>query len=428
MIPLFQGKYSFLIKSLTLKMRAAAAHRQYEAAALIRDQISSLRVVAEKQKIVAHQKESYDVVSLARTDEASVVNLFRIRDGVLIARAAFPLRHANADTPHELIYSSDVPHAVYAPLPVPSPLPSRIAVRVPVRGIKRQLLRLGEENAQEELKRFTALHSLTQSKAMEALSLLTALLRLAKLPARIESYDISNIQGRHAVGAMTVLLDGAPAPREYRSFTIKTVEGSNDGAMLGEMLRRRLAHSVQMNNKLKEKGSKSIEKKTIQQFNNVTIHSWPLPDLIIIDGGKPQLAAVQQVLQQYRLTIPLIGIAKGRGLTPRARKERGEEIWSVNARGEFRLIDFRNHTAARHLLDRVRDEAHRFGIGHYRTKHRKGLTATRLDRIPGIGPKTRTTLLKTFGSWNAVQQADPHALVKLIGKKKAATLSSSSAD
>ena len=462
MVPLFEGTFTALLHALTTDMKAAAKKKDFETAARLRDQIRALNVVAEKQKVVSRKKESYDVISLAQQDTASLINVFRVRDGVLIERAGYPLTHPSAAPPEELIgsflqqyyaFAADAPHTVLVPTTVPSPLPARLTLTIPQRGKKRQLLRLGKENAEEELKRFANLQSLKRSHTNEALISLMKLLSLGKLPARIEAYDISNIQGRHAVGVMTVLIHGVPSPRDYRSFTIKTVQSSNDVAMIREILHRRFAHSIQkINTSVKQGIKKSIDAATDKlKPDKLITDRWPLPDLVVVDGGKPQLAAAQHVVHEYGLALPLLGIAKGRGLETRARKQRGEELWYLplqkqenpaaesrargprygagkksnnqareNARPEKLPTDkLKTDHAALLLLDRVRDEAHRFGITRYRARHRRALTATRLDDIPGGGSATRRLLLRAFGSLDAALRAPHDELVRQVGEKRA---------
>lgn len=443
MVPLFQGKFTGLLKMLSADMRAAVEKREFETAVLLRDQINALKIVTEKQKVVDTKKESYDIASIAANLHLSVISLFRIRDGILIDRISFPLRHPTASKPVELIesflpqyyaYTADVPHFIYSPFHILSPLPGKLKTAIPRRGKKRTLMLLGKENAEEELVRFITLNNMKKSKTHEALSSLMKLFKLRSLPERIEAYDISHIQGHHAVGAMTVLLHGVPAPREYRRFTITLIKGSNDVAMLQEVLRRRLRHSMGGMDQ-RELNADSRRDTATHKLTNPQTEPWPLPDLILIDGGKPQRSAAQKVLMEFNSTVPLIAIAKGRGLAPHLRRQRGEEIWIApspktqiiknkkinNAPPPEKLTTDKlmiDHSPALLLLDRVRDEAHRFGIMHYRDRHRRNLTATRLDDVPGIGPHMRTLLLQSFGSLEGVLRASRAELEKCIGKTR----------
>ncbi|MFA4872829.1 MAG: excinuclease ABC subunit UvrC [Patescibacteria group bacterium] len=500
MLPFFRGHYGTLIAQLKSQMQRESDERRYESAAKLRDQIAALRAITARQSIVSVKRESYDIMSAAREGAHFMVNLFKIRDGALTERLLFPLAHAEGANEQEaleafisLYYArtGDIPPQVYTALPLLSPLPGRIMVAVPKRGKKKKLILMGQENARQELMRRGGIEARASAQARESLETLQNLLHLPLPPARIEAYDISNIQGSYAVGAMTVLAQGVLHPSAYRRFVIKTVTGSNDPAMLAEVLRRRLSHSVadppaqasQRGSSADLRRHSSTHKLATDKPTNRQTDQWPLPDLIVIDGGVPQLNATHAVLAEYALDIPLLSLAKGRGRKPRAgetiftltreritvtkpstlnsfsedrpkekasRRLRGHGAppggaseaesravtsslgkstasfsagspndWRVLQREIRTIIKLPPSSPALLLLDRVRDEAHRFAITHYRSRHAKQLTLSRLDALPSIGPKTRQLLLTTYGSVEALRRVSREELSALIGSRKA---------
>jgi len=233
-----------------------------------------------------------------------------------------------------------------------------------------------------------------ESKGLAALTELQEYLHLESPPARIECYDISDIQGMAATGSMVVFVKGVPRKNDYRQFKIRTVEGIDDYAMMREVLRRRFKRAEE-GDKGELKGTKGTE-------------PWALiPDLIIVDGGKGQLNAALEVLKEYGLEdLPVVGLAKKR-----------EEVFVP---GRPDPIVLPRHSQALFLLQRIRDEAHRFAIGYHRRLRRKRSLASTLEEIPGIGPKRRRSLLKRFGSIEAIREATVEELAAVEGMNRSA--------
>ncbi len=261
----------------------------------------------------------------------------------------------------------------------------QLRFEAPTRGKRRKLVVLAEANAADELARRRNEWLSREARAKLGLAALAKALLMTESLRRIECYDISNVQGANAVGSMIVFEDGQPKKSEYRKFRIRTVVGANDYAMLREVMRRRFGHRTTAGR-----------------------DHWPDPDLIIVDGGKGQLNAVLSVLRDLRVILPTIGLAK-----------RQEEIFRPGQKDSLRLP---RDSEGLYLLQRIRDEAHRFAIGYYRQRHGQATTKSLLDEIPGIGPKSRQLLLERFGSIEGIRSADDALLENLLGQKRAAHL------
>ena len=267
---------------------------------------------------------------------------------------------------------------------------SAVTVATPQRGEKHELVLLAEKNAKDALEKRNARRTIREERTVGAAENLGKILGMDRFPRRIEGYDISNTQGEQSVAAMVVFIDGEPAKKEYRHFRIKTVEGANDFESLYETLSRRYAHAA-----------KEVREGTADgKFTD-------LPDLILIDGGPQQLRFARQAILDQGLEPPaMFGLA-----------EKREEIWLPDAQEPI-LLDHR--TPELQLVQRVRDEAHRFGIIHHRTLRGKASIHSQLEDIPGIGPARRKALLKAFGSLKAIRQASREELLAVKGMNAAA--------
>lgn len=391
-ISFLKGERADIVATLQKGMTEAAAKKAYEQAALFRNQLQAIARLDEQQKVYLPRAESFDLISLAREATRSAANIFSVRRGKLLNKNTFLLRHrpgtAAADILRQFILqyyrvAQDIPKniilpelledaAVVARFINPNEPPTFTAA---ARGVKRQLQELGQRNATELLGK-DHLDFLTTGRRQQALTELSAALHLPKPPRRIETYDISNIQGKLATGSMVVFVDGAPAPRHYKKFRIRLLETPNDFAMLQEVLIRRFA------------------------ARNA---GWPIPDLIVIDGGKGQLSATRQVLTRLKLTIPIIALAK-----------REELIFQPKQSEPLRLS---HDSSALYLMQRMRDEAHRFTITYHHTLRSKTAQLSRLDDLPGIGLKTRQKLLRHFGSLKKIRAASREEVEKIIGSK-----------
>ena len=260
----------------------------------------------------------------------------------------------------------------------------------PKRGEKHELVLLAVKNADDALKKRNARRTIHEERTIGACENLGRILGMDHTPHRIEGYDISNTQGAQSVSSMVVFIDGEPAKKEYRRFRIRTVEGANDFASHYETLSRRYAHALRDAEAGEENGKFS-----------------ELPDLILIDGGPQQLKFARQALLDLGVEPPtMFGLA-----------ERLEEIWLPEAEEPI-VLD--HHTPELQLVQRIRDEAHRFGIIHHRVLRGKASIHSQLEDIPGIGPARRKALLKAFGSLKAIREANVEALEKTPGMNRAA--------
>ena len=392
-----EGKQELVLRELKHKMKNASQQLQFEKAALLRDQIQAIERVIEGQRIAITVKGEQDVIALAQTKDLAYVEIFFIRNNKLIGRDYILVDGIRDEEPGQIMGSfvkqyytsaSPIPPVILLQYPVDEPAVitkwlqyqrgAPVKLHVPRQGAKKQLLDIVAENARQGLN----LYQVKQSAIAEPTTVLEELkdrLCLPKIPIRIEGYDISNIRGSLAVGSMVVFDKGIPRPANYRRFKIKTVGGIDDYAMIQEMLRRRF-----------------------RRFTAAEDRWSIVPDLVLIDGGKGHLNAALEVMRELELdSIPTASLAKER-----------EEVFIP---GKSKPVDISQTSAALHLLQRIRDEAHRFALGyHQRLRHKKGI-ASALDSIPGIGPKRKKTLIKKFGSVHGIKEASIDELAAVEG-------------
>ncbi|HZC32921.1 MAG TPA: excinuclease ABC subunit UvrC, partial [Candidatus Bathyarchaeia archaeon] len=366
-----EGRQESVVQALSLEMKAASERTDYERAATVRDKIRAIERTMESQKMAAFKRTELDLVGLARQDNQAAIQLFAIRGGKMIGRDVF-LLDAAREAPDEEVLSSfllqyyaratSIPHSVLVPLVLPDAAdleaflaarragPSRLAV--PQRGEKRELMALATRNATETLAREQARWLADEGKTLAALEELAEALGLPGPPMRIECYDISNIQGSDTVGSMVVFEEGKPRTGEYRRFKIRTVEGPNDFASHQEVLRRRFHRA------------RSGEEGTEEALR------WAMPDLVIIDGGRGQVSAAKEVFDELGLhDTPLAGLAKER-----------EELFLP---GVAVPVVLPPTSSALYLVQRLRDEAHRFAINYHRDLRSKRQTRSAFDELPG---------------------------------------------
>ncbi|MBA2373926.1 MAG: excinuclease ABC subunit UvrC [Chloroflexi bacterium] len=402
-----EGRQETLVKALRRDMDAAAERTDYERAAVVRDKIRAIERTMESQKMAAFANTELDLVGLARQDNQAAIQLFVIRNGKLVGRDVFLLDAAREATDGEVLGSfldqyyaraTSIPRAVYVPagLADTADLETFLAgrrdgpvqVRTPQRGEKRELLALAARNAGETLAREQARWLADQGKTLAALEELADALALAGPPLRIECYDISNIQGSQSVGSMVVFEEGKPRTGEYRRFRIRTVNGSNDFASHQEVLRRRFRFA--------SSGDEGSDEE----------RRWAMPDLVIVDGGKGQVSAAKAVLDELGLhDLPLAGLAKER-----------EELF-LPGRSDPILLP--STSSALYLVQRLRDEAHRFAITYHRDLRAKRAVRSAFDDLPGVGPKRRRELLKVFGSVKRVRDAPVEQIAAVPGISRA---------
>jgi len=394
-IKFLKGQFGDIITELGRRMDQASAQRKYEQAAAFRDKIRLLSKVAEKQKVVSPRQENQDIISLARDEESGAINLFNVRRGVLINKQNFLLKNIADQSEPEIIQvfieqyyprATDIPKQIIVSVKLPSQQllekTFRFKIFTAQKGSRRQYLELGRENARSWLNQARASWQKNEAKTMAALKQFQKYLKMDTKPERIEVFDVSNIQGAKAVASMIVFTDGQPDKKWYRKFKIKTVTGANDTAMMAEVIKRRFA-------RLKKS---TTDKKSL----------WPKPDLVILDGGKGQL---NSALPYIPKKIAVAALAK-----------KQEDVYLP---GEKYPLNFPANSPALFLIERLRDEAHRFAITFYRKIHQKSLQRSVLDEIPGLGPKTKKLLIKNFGSAQGVAQATATELAELVGNKLA---------
>jgi len=410
-----EGNITTIVTDLQAKMKAAAEKLDFEEATRHRDQLQAIQRVVEHQKVVSKKLKDQDVIAFARSNGEACVQVFFIRYGKLVGREYFILEGtAEEDAqnimssfltqfyseaayiPPEILLPEEIDETVIIQSWLKSKRGKKVALLVPHRGQNRELVQMATENAVETLNHLKAQWLVEGGRSVEALTELQEALALPAPPTRIECYDISNLQGTAATGSMVVFVKGIPRKSDYRRFKIRSVEGANDYAMLQEVMKRRLTRLVQG----------TAEEKT--KAKNKEPSSWTLrPDLIIIDGGKGQLSAVRETMHEMKVTdIPVIGLAKAR-----------EEIF---APGQADPILLPENSQGRFLIQRIRDEAHRFAVEYHRRLRSKAATASRLEEIPDIGPRRRQALLKHFGSIEAIAEASVDDLAGIPGMNLAA--------
>ncbi len=426
-----EGDSESVEMELRVNMERASEAMEFERAAALRDQLRAIESVSQNQKVVSNRNEDSDVIALAYDKGEAWVELFRVRRGKLIGRDHFVMEggeaedepallehfvqqfyEASTDVPGALLMQHDIEDAEAIAEWLSGKRGRRVSIYRPQRGEKRQLVQMAAANAVEALtqRRIQWLHE--SDKVLQALAELQESLSLPELPRRIECYDISNIQGTNSVGSMVVFENGRPKSGHYRRFQIKGVSGIDDYASMQEMLRRRFRRLGEQRRAEAEAGASAPlpsdaggtegppddGRSTQNSFGFV-------PGLVIIDGGKGHLNAAQQVFLELGLTdIPLCSLAK-----------REEEVFLPHV-PEPVLLPRRSQGL--YLVQRVRDEAHRFAITYHRQRRSRAATRSRLDDAPGIGPKRRRELIRRFGSAAGVRAASVDELADVRGMSR----------
>ena len=399
------GDYESVLEKLRKEMDEAAAAMRYEKAARIRDKIRDVQGLMERQIALRTDNSEQDLIAVAQDGLDAMIQILYVRGGRMIGGDHFSLPREGGEDPGEVLAGFMLQYYEHAGL-IPrnvlcQELPdgmaeqleswlrqkkgSAVTVAEPRRGEKHELIELAAKNAADALKKRNARRTVREERTTGAAAKLAEILGMDRFPRRIEGYDISNTQGVQSVAAMVVFIDGEPARKEYRHFRIRTVEGADDFASLYETLSRRYSHAQR-------------DQETGGPFSD-------LPDLILIDGGPQQLRFARQAILDLGMEPPtMFGLA-----------EKREEIWLPGATEPI-LPDHR--TPELQLVQRIRDEAHRFGIIHHRKLREKASIHSRLEEIPGIGPARRKELLKAFGSLKAIREADPEALRRVKGMNR----------
>ena len=387
-----EGRSTEVEKDLKRRMLAAAEAMKFELAARLRDQLSAVRQVTEKQNIVTGAGDQ-DVLGLARLGNQSCVQVFFVRSGKMVGRDRFLLSGGETESDGDVLaafvkqYYNEVafvPREILTPAPLPEQellsewLSERkngaVKLVTPQRGTKRELVQLAGENATEVLRQRSERDAALEGKRSAAMQELADRLEMAHLPQRIECFDISHIQGAETVASMVVFTDGEPDKSEYRRFKLRTVEGNPDDFA-------------------------SMQEVTLRRYREATE---PLPDLIVIDGGKGQLSSALEVIRGVGLAeIPVIGLAK-----------EYEHIFRENISEPLILP---RHSEALRMVQHIRDEAHRFAIGYHRKLRAKRNMVSVLDHVRGIGAKRRQALWKHFGTIEKMRQASVEELAAAPG-------------
>jgi len=409
-----EGRSEEVIADLERRMKTAADKLDFERAAVLRDQLQAAQHIVEQQKIVSSASADQDVIAFAREENDACVQVFFIRGGKLLGREYFVLEGTQDEDEQEVMAAflkqfyedaAFVPSEVLLPERIEEALiierwlkrkrGAKVTLHVPRRGQKRELVELATENASETLAALRTQWQTDAHKHEQALAELEEALDLPKAPVRIECYDISTTQGAQTVGSMVVFVHAVPRKSAYRRFNVREVKMNkqypqDDYASMREVLQRRfrrwqIAASDEM-------------------LGQRDIKGWAkLPDLLIVDGGKGQLGVVTEILDEFDLSdqVPAAALAKRR-----------EEIFLP---GRIKPVLLPRRSQGLFLVQRVRDEAHRFAVTHHRKRRRKAGLASQLESIPGVGPVRRKRLLKAFGSLDAIRMAEAEEIAAVKG-------------
>ena len=413
------GNYRPLINELTQKMNEQAEALEFEEAAATRDLIESVRDVAQKQKITDTGGEDKDIIAMAREGDSVIIQVFFIRDGKIIGREHYYMKHTEQTEDEEIIRNFVMQFYAGTPyIPKELIIPvetedmelcadwlsekrgSRVRITVPQKGKKEKLVELAEKNAEIVLRQDIEKIKRNKAKTEGAMKELMELLNMDGI-RRMEAYDISNISGYDSVGSMVVYEDGRPKKNDYRKFRIKSVEGPNDYASMNEVLTRRFVHGLNELAKENEALAEDAPGQTGKE-NDRDYHRFSkLPDLILMDGGRGQVNIAEEVLDNLGLSIPVCGMVKDDNHRTRGLYHNNVEIPISRNSEAFKLIT------------RVQDEAHRFAIEFHRSLRSKGQVHSVLDDIEGIGEKRRRALMKNFASIEEIQKADVEKLMSV---------------
>jgi len=398
LLQFLDGDTDSVVQTLETRMHEAASELEFEQAARLRDRLTSVHKAIEKQQMVAERSEDFDVLGIADDELEAAIQIFFVRRGRVVGRKGFIVDKVEDLSPGELVGSvverlyddppQGIPKAVLVPVDTDDTelyeewlstlRGSRVTVRVPQRGVKRELQETVTRNAREEFVRHRLKRAADHNSRARALNELQEHLGLPEAPLRIECYDMSHIQGSDYVGSMVVMEDGLPKKSEYRRFKIKGDQGNDDFAAMEQVLTRRLtAYLAERRRPMSEGPGK---------------FSYP-PQLLLVDGGKGQLSVATRVLEELGLAeeIPVASLAK-----------RFEEVYLPGQADPVRLP---RQSEALYLLQRIRDEAHRFAITFHRELRAKRMTTSVLDGIAGLGEVRKKRLTKELGGVRAVRQA-----------------------
>ena len=404
------GNYSPILKDLEEKMNKAAEAMEFEDAARYRDLLSSVRQVSQKQKITEGVGEDKDILALYQDETEAVVQVFFVRDGKLIGREHYYMTHVPENNkpailqdfvkqfyagtpfiPRELMLQYEIEDAELIEKWLSERKVSRVYLKVPKIGSKEKLVELAAQNAKLILSQDREKLKREEGRTIGAVKEISDLLKLP-LPgtARMEAYDISNINGFENVGSMVVYEKGKPKRSDYRKFKIKSVSGPDDYACMREVLTRRFRHGMEESRELEEQ-------EMDQEYGSFT----KFPDLILMDGGRGQVNIALSVLEELRIDIPVCGMVKDDN-----HRTRGLYYHNIE-------LPIDTHSEGFKLITRIQDEAHRFAIEYHRSLHSKTQVKSVLDDIPGVGPARRKALMRHFKSLEEIRQATVEELMEI---------------
>ncbi|EJT6473289.1 TPA: excinuclease ABC subunit UvrC [Clostridium perfringens] len=415
-INILNGTDTSIIKNLKLEMEKAAEELEFEKAAKIRDRILAIELISEKQKMFTVKEGDEDFIDLYTDEKDGCAQVFFVREGKVTGREHFMIENISDDPVKEVISSfiasfyggtAQIPKTIYVPEEIEDQeliekfltekRGSKVWIKVPKKGDKKNLLDMVRNNAKIMLDQFK--EKMVEEKELNksALTELADVLGLDSLPARIEAYDISNIQGVDSVGTMVVFENGKAKNSDYRRFKIKSVKGPNDYESMREILSRRFSHGLEEVNKIKERNLEYSKGKFCI-----------FPDLIMMDGGKGQVNIALEVLKDFGIEIPVCGLVKDHKHRTRGIIFNNEEI--IIRRGSGLM----------NLITRVQDEVHRYAITYHRSLRDKRTLHSILEDIPRIGEKRRRNLLMKFGSIDNIKKASMEELLDTPGIDKRA--------
>jgi excinuclease ABC subunit C len=404
------GRTEEITTRLQVEMEAHSAKMEFEQAAIKRDQLRAIEEIVKRQRVFDTEYIDTDVIAIARSEREACIQVFFIRGGKMIGREYFLMEGTDdtkddevleefikqfyeqaASVPKEVLLPTDIDEAAIIKQWLKQRSERKVEIKIPRRGKKKDLIKLATDNATETLSSLQQQWESDRHKQTEALAELQDAFKMETPPNRIECYDISNTQGTAIVGSMVVFEQGIPSKKLYRRFNVRSVVGPDDFASMEEVLRRRFKRW-----QAAQKQAELPGKKPDASFSR-------LPDLLIVDGGKGQLSRAVQVMDDFGLLgkFPVAGLAK-----------QNEELF-VHGRTKGLLLPRKSEGLF--LLQRIRDEAHRFAItAHRKRRSREGITSI-LDIIPGIGPVKRRALIAHFGSVDKIRSASIEELTAVKG-------------
>ncbi|MCF8009375.1 MAG: excinuclease ABC subunit UvrC [Halanaerobiales bacterium] len=391
------GRQKFLINKIKKEMNKAAQEQNFEKAARYRDAVKAVKEISRQQKVMSEDDIDRDIIAIIE-DDLYCVQLLLVKNGKLIGQEYFIVEtfekkslkdvmssflqqyyEQAAQLPDEILLNTEINNKKILLNRLKQLKEKTVKVKLPIKGNKKRLVEMAEKNAKQNLKKERIKRKYENKRTVEAVKKLAEYLNVDILPSHIEGFDISNIQGTDPVASMVVFKDGRRSKSDYRRFKIRHKEGPDDYQMMREVIKRR--------------------------YQRVLKEDKKLPDLILIDGGKGQLNAAVEVLKKLNLEhLNIIGLAK-----------REEEVFIKNRKG---AINIPKDSTALHLLQRVRDEAHRFAINYHRKLRSRRITYSMLERIPKIGPKRKRALLSYFGSLAKIKDASKKELMEVEGISK----------